>query len=261
MWPFRKRKRQSSPAGEAPNWGVDSAAALSAGYDMTGLDDRAQARSTISVTVTNWGQLGTHDVSVKGIAAVLGLFANTHPQCAHWWCNRPDQPFNLLAEMWYAPAAPDKGFLTDCITAEICPVRDVADDVSAASFNQPVHKMFIQCTTSDAVAVSLANLIQPPVSEFGELAMWRMDEANMERLLIKPREVAATDIPDVPMMPGELGAIFLLRRVDRLVHYDRMYRHEVFGREVFAEPPEPDEVISYEERAARRAAELAERQD
>ena len=39
-----------------------------------------------------------------------------------------------------------------------------------------------------------------------------------------------------------------------------MYRHEVFGREVFAEPPEPDEVISYEERAARRAAELADEQ-
>jgi len=108
--------------------------------------------------------------------------------------------------------------------------------------------------------VSLANLIQPPVSEFGELAMWRVDGANMERLLIQPKVVAASDIPDVPTFPGDLGAIFLLRRVDRIVYYDRMYRHEVLGREVFAEPPEPPEVISYEERAARRAAELAEEQ-
>ena len=81
-------------------------------------------------------------------------------------------------------------------------MRAVADDVSVASFNQPLHKMFIQCTTSDAVAVSLANLIQPPVSEIGELAMWQVDRANMERLLIQPKEVAATDIPDVQMMPG-----------------------------------------------------------
>ena len=195
MWPFRKCKRQDPPLQQAPNWGVDSAAALSAGYDMTGLDDRPQAQSTISVTVTNWEELGTHDASVKGIAAVLGLFANTHAECTHWWCRQPDQPFNLLAEIWYTSAAPDKGFLTDCITAEICAVRDVADDVSAASFNQPLHKMFIQCTTSDVVAVSLANLIQPSVSEFEELAMWQVDGANMERLLIQPKEVAASDVP------------------------------------------------------------------
>ena len=44
------------------------------------------------------------------------------------------------------------------------------------------------------------------------------------------------------------------------MHYDRMCRHEVFGREVFGEPPEPPEVISYEERSARRAAELADEQ-
>ena len=260
MWPFRKRKRQSPPAGEAPNWGVDSAAALSAGYDMTGLDDRAQSRSAVSVTITNWGPLGTHDVSVKGIAAVLGLFANTHPECTHWWCAQPDQPFNLLAEIVYSSAHPDRGSHTDCITAEICAVRDVADDVSVASFNQPLHKMFIQCTTSDAVTVSLANMIQPPVSEVGELAIWQVGGANMERLLIQPKVVAASDVPDVPTFPGDLGAIFLLRRIDRLVHCDRMYRHEVLGREVFAEPPEPPEVVSYEERAARRAAELADEQ-
>ena len=139
------------------------------------------------MAITNWGQLGTLHGGVKGIAAVLGLFTTIHPRCTHWWCNQPDQPFNLLAEVQYSPAAPDRGFLTDCITAEICAVRDVADDVSVASFNQPLHKMFIQCTTSDAVAVSLVNLIQPPVSEVGELAMWRMDGANMERLLIQPK--------------------------------------------------------------------------
>ena len=194
---------------------------------------------------------------MKGIAAVLGLFANTHAQCAHWWCNPPDQPFNLLAEIGYSPTAPAECFSRDCITAEICAVHELAGDVSSASFNQPLHKLFIQCTTSEAVVVNLANLIQPPVSEFGELAMWQVDGANMEHLLIQPNEVAASEVPDVPRFPGDLGSIFLLRRVDRLVHYDRMYRHEVFGREVFAEPPEPEEMISYEERAARRAAELA----
>ena len=253
MWPFRRRKRQSPPLREAPNWGVDSAAALSAGYDMTGFDDRPQTQSTVSVTVTNWGELGTDDVSVKGIAAVLGLFANTHTQCTHWWCNPPDQPFNLLAEIGYSRAAPDRGFHTDCITAEICAVRDVADDVARASFNQPMHKLFIQCTASDAVVVNLANLIEPPVSEFGELAMWQVDEGNIQHMLVAPREVS--DIPDAPTFPGDLGAIFLLRRADGLMHYDRMYRHEVLGREVFAEPPEE---TSYEERAARRAAELAD---
>ena len=257
MWPFRKRKRHDPPVQQAPNWGVDSAAALSAGYDMTGLDDHPQAQSALSVTITDWGQLGTHDASVKGIAAVLGLFANTHHQCAHWWCNPPDQPFNLLAEIGYSQAAPDRGSLTDCITAEICAVREVADDVSSASFNQPLHKLFIQCTTSEAVVVNLANLIQPPVAEAGELGIWQVDGANLEHLLIQPNEVAASDVLDVPRFPGDLGAIFLLRRIDRLVHCDRMYRHEVFGREVFAEPPEPEEIISYEERAARRAAELA----
>lgn len=257
MRPFRKRKRQKPPLQQAPHWGVDSAAALSAGYDMTGLDDRTPAQSIISVTIIDWGQLGTHDTSVKGIAAVLGLFANTHAQCAHWWCSPPDQPFNLLAEIWYSPADIDRGSLTDCITAEICAVRDVADDVSSASFNQPLHKMFIQRTTSEAVVVNLANLVQPPVSEFGELGIWQVDGVNMEHLLIQPNDVAASDIPDVPRFPGDLGAIFLLRRVDKLVHCDRMYRHEVFGREVFAEPPEEPEVISYEERVVRRAAETA----
>ena len=218
MWPFRKRKRQSRPAGEAPNWGVDSAAALGAGYDMTGLDDRPPARSTVSVTITNWGQLGTHDISVKGIAAVLGLFANTHVECTHWWCYQPDQPFNLLAEIGYSSAHPDRGSHTDCITAEICAVRDVADDVSSASFNQPLHKMFIQCTTSEAVFVNLANLIQPPVSETGELGIWQVDGAHTEHLLIQPKEVAASDVPDVPRFPGNLGAIFLLRRTSGLVH-------------------------------------------
>ena len=139
-------------------------------------------------------------------------------------------------------------------------MRDVADDVSSASFNQPIHKLFIQCTTSEAVVVNLANLLQPPVSEAGELGIWQVDGAHTEHLLILPNEVAASDIPDVPRPPGELGAIFLLRRVDRLVHCDRMYRHEVFGREVFAEPPEPDEAISYQERAPRRATEVAEEQ-
>ena len=236
---------------------MDSAAALSAGYDMTGLDDRPSARSTVSVTITNWGQVGTYDASLKGIAAVLGPFANTHAECTHWWCNQPDQPFNLLAEIGYSPAAPDRGSLTDCVTAEICTVRDVADDVSVASFSQPLHKMFIQCTTSEAVVLSLANLIQPPVSEVGELGIWQVEMANVERLLVKPNVVAASDIPDVPTFPGDLGAIFLLRRADGLLHYDRMYRHEVFGREVFAEPPE---AVSYEELASRRAAELRNEQ-
>ena len=186
MWPFRKRKRQSPPLKEAPNWGVDSAAALSAGYDMTGLDDRPQAQSTISVTITNWGQIEAHEVDVNGIAAVLGLFANTHVHCTHWWCNPPDQPFNLLAEIEYSQAAPGRGFQTDCITAEICAVRHVADDVSSAWFNQPLHKLFIQRTASNAVVVSLANLIQPPVSEFGELAMWQVDGGSAQRLLVMP---------------------------------------------------------------------------
>ena len=113
---------------------------------------------------------------------------------------------------------PAECFSRDCITAEICAVREVASDVSSASFNQPLHKLFIQCTTSEAVVVNLANLIQPPVSEFGELAMWQVDGANMEHLLIQPKEVAASDIPDVPRFPGDLGAIFLLRRTSGLVH-------------------------------------------
>ena len=69
-----------------------------------------QTRSTVSVTITNWGQLETHDVSVKGIAAVLGLFASNHAECTHWWCVQPDQPFNLLAEIGYSPANPDRGW-------------------------------------------------------------------------------------------------------------------------------------------------------
>ena len=42
-----------------------------------------------------------------------------------------------------------------------------------------------------------------------------------------------------------------------LVNYDRMYRHLMFDREVFAPPPE---VTSYEELAECRAAELLEDQ-
>ena len=98
------------------------------------------------VPFTNWGQLGLYDAGLKGIAAVLGLLANTHAQCTHWWCRQPDQPFNLLAEIWYSPTAPDQCFPVDCITAEICTVRDVADDNSSASFSRPLHKLFIQYT-------------------------------------------------------------------------------------------------------------------
>ena len=103
------------------------------------------------VPFTNWGQLGLYDAGLKGIAAVLGLLANTHAQCTHWWCRQPDQPFNLLAEIWYSPTAPDQCFPVDCITAEICAVRDVADDNSSASFSRPLHKLFIQCTALELV--------------------------------------------------------------------------------------------------------------
>ena len=97
------------------------------------------------------GQLGLYDAGLKGIAAVLGLLANTHAQCTHWWCRQPDQPFNLLAEIWYPPTAPDQCFPVDCITAEICAVRDVADDNSSASFSRPLHNLFIQCTALELV--------------------------------------------------------------------------------------------------------------
>ena len=103
------------------------------------------------VPFTNWGQLGLYDAGLKGITAVLGLLANTHAQCTHWWCRQPDQPFNLLAEIWYSPTAPDQCFPMDCITAEICAVRDVADDNSSASFSRPLHKLFIQCTALELV--------------------------------------------------------------------------------------------------------------
>ena len=84
--------------------------------------------------------------------------------------------------------------------------------------------------------MNLANLIEPPVAEASELAMWQVDMANIEHLLIKPNAVVASDIADGRTIQGELGAIFLLRRADGLIHYDRMYRREAFGREVFAEP-------------------------
>ena len=209
----------------------------------------------MSVTITDWGQLGTFHAGVKGIAAVLGLFTTIHPRCTHWWCNQPDQPFNLLAEIGYSPANPGRGFLTDCITAEICAVRDVADDNSSASFSRPLHKLFIQCTTSDAVVVSLANLIEPPISEAGELAMWQVDMANAEQTLVSPR--TGSDVSDGPTVQGDRSMIFLLRRADGLVYYDRMYRHLMIDRKVFATPPE---VTSYEELAKRRAAELLEEQ-
>ena len=136
-------------------------------------------------------------------------------------------------------------------------MRDVADDNSSASFSRPLHKLFIQRTEQDVVTICIANLIDPPISEVGDMAMWQVDIANMERLLIEPIAVAASDIPDGPTIQGGLGAIFLLRRADGLVNYDRMYRHLMIDREVFATPPE---VTSYKELAARRAAELADEQ-
>ena len=251
MWPFRKRKRQGRPAWESSAYNLHSVGSPMSGDAIAELDDGAPARSTVSVTITNWGQLGTFHAGVKGIAAVLGLFATIHPRCTHWWCNQPDQPFNLLAEVRYSPAAPGRGFLTDCITAEICAVLDVADDGSVASFSKPLHNLFIQCTTSDAVVVSLANLIEPPISGAGELAMWQVDMANAEQTLVSTHPVS--DISDGPTIQGDQSMLFLLRRADGVVHYDRMYRHLMLDREVFATPPE---VTSYEELAKRRAAEL-----
>ena len=158
MWPFRKRKRQSRPAWELPIYDVDGAASPNSSDAVAGLDDRPSASSvemsqpaTVPVPFTNWGQLGLYDAGLKGITAVLGLLANTHAQCTHWWCRQPDQPFNLLAEIWYSPTAPDQCFPMDCITAEICAVRDVADDNSSASFSRPLHKLFIQCTALELV--------------------------------------------------------------------------------------------------------------
>ena len=158
MWPFRKRKRQSRPAWELPIYDVDGAASPNSSDAVAGLDDRPSASpvemsqpATVPVPFTNWGQLGLYDAGLKGIAAVLGLLANTHAQCTHWWCRQPDQPFNLLAEIWYSPTAPDQCFPVDCITAEICAVRDVADDNSSASFSRPLHKLFIQCTALELV--------------------------------------------------------------------------------------------------------------
>ena len=158
MWPFRKRKRQSRPAWELPIYDVDGAASPNSSDAVAGLDDRPSASSvemsqpaTVPVPFTNWGQLGLYDAGLKGITAVLGLLANTHAQCTHWWCRQPGQPFNLLAEIWYSPTAPDQCFPVDCITAEICAVRDVADDNSSASFSKPLHKLFIQRTALELV--------------------------------------------------------------------------------------------------------------
>ena len=262
MWPFRNRKHQSRPAWELPVYDVDGAASPNSSDAVAGLDDRPSANSvetsrsaTMPVPFTNWGQLELYDAGLKGIAAVLGLFANTHAKCTHWWCLQPDQPFNLLAEIWYSPNAPDQCFPVDCITAEICAVRDVADDNSSASFSRPLYKLFIQCTAWDAVAVYIANIIDPPISEPGEMGIWQVDMANLERLLVKPN--AVSDISDGPTFQGDQSTIFLLRRAGGLVHYGRLYRHLLFDREVFATPPE---VTSYEELAERRAAELFDEQ-
>ena len=158
MWPFRKRKRQSRPAWELPIYDVDGAASPNSSDAVAGLDDRPSASSVEMSQPGNCAR-ALHKLGAaralrrrsEGITAVLGLLANTHAQCTHWWCRQPDQPFNLLAEIWYSPTAPDQCFPMDCITAEICAVRDVADDNSSASFSRPLHKLFIQCTALELV--------------------------------------------------------------------------------------------------------------
>ena len=85
--------------------------------------------------------------------------------------------------------------------------------------------------------------------------MWQVDMANAEQTLVSPR--TGSDVSDGPTVQGDRSMIFLLRRADGLVYYDRMYRHLMIDRKVFATPPE---VTSYEELAKRRAAELLEEQ-
>ena len=103
------------------------------------------------VPFTNWGQLGLYDAGLKGIAAVPGTVGQ-YSCPVHTLVVSPAGPtVQSLGGDLVFPYCPRPMLSLDCITAEICAVRDVADDNSSASFSRPLHKLFIQCTALELV--------------------------------------------------------------------------------------------------------------